>query len=148
MGSEEFNCYQDDQRAESYARLEFPGTYFLAYRDIPKIIAEHATGKVGLDFGCGTGRSTRFLRKCGFEAIGVDIAANMLEKAHEIDPDGDYRLVGDGDFGSLGNGRFDLILSVFTFDNIPGRDRKIAIFSELKRLLKSGGKIVSLVSAP
>lgn len=148
MGSEEFNCYQDDRRAESYARLEFPGTYYLAYRDIPKIIAEHATGKAGLDFGCGTGRSTRFFRKCGFDVIGADIAANMLEKAREIDPDGDYRLIGDGDLGIFKDSAFDLILSVFTFDNIPGMDRKVAIFKELKRLLTVNGHIVSLVSSP
>jgi len=145
---EEFNCYQDDARADSYARLEFPGTYYLAYRDLPAIIAAHATGKAGLDFGCGTGRSTRFLRKCGLDAIGVDIAANMLEKAREIDPDGDYRLIGDGDLSRFDSGDFDLILSVFTFDNIPGMERKVAIFRELKRLLKANGHIVSLVSSP
>jgi hypothetical protein len=26
------------------ARLEFPGTYYLAYRDIPEILSKHATG--------------------------------------------------------------------------------------------------------
>jgi len=143
-----FNCYQDDARAQSYARLEFPGTYYLAYRDLPAIIAERANGKAALDFGCGTGRSTRFLRKCGFEAIGVDIAANMLEKARAIDPEGDYRLIGDGDLGRFDNGAFDLILSVFTLDNIPGMEKKVAIFRELRRLLKSGGCIISLVSSP
>ena len=27
------NFYEDDTRADSYARLEFPGTYYLAFRD-------------------------------------------------------------------------------------------------------------------
>jgi hypothetical protein len=31
------NVYDDSRRAESYARLGFPGTYYLAYRDIPEI---------------------------------------------------------------------------------------------------------------
>mgnify|MGYP006170551827 CR=1 FL=1 len=39
------NVYADGQRAESYARLEFPGTYYLAYRDLPAILAEHVHGK-------------------------------------------------------------------------------------------------------
>jgi hypothetical protein len=37
------NVYEDAKRAESYARLEFPGTYYLAYRDIPGIIEKYYT---------------------------------------------------------------------------------------------------------
>ena len=48
-----FNVYDDAQRAEAYSKLEFPGTYYLAYRDLPAIIAEHVTGPAALDFGCG-----------------------------------------------------------------------------------------------
>ena len=53
------NVYDNKARAESYDRLEFPGTYYLAYRDLPAIISKHVQGKKAIDFGCGTGRSTR-----------------------------------------------------------------------------------------
>ena len=43
------NVYDDKQRAEAYATLDFPGTYYLAYRDLPAIIAEHVVGKEALD---------------------------------------------------------------------------------------------------
>jgi hypothetical protein len=33
------NVYDDAERAEAYAKLEFPGTYYLAYRDLPEIIS-------------------------------------------------------------------------------------------------------------
>jgi len=89
-----FNVYEDAKRAESYSRLEFPGTYYLAFRDLPGIISTHVSGRKAIDFGCGAGRSTRFLRKLGFDAIGIDTSADMLKKAREIDADGDYRLVG------------------------------------------------------
>ena len=79
------NVYEDAKRAEAYAKLEFPGTYYLAYRDLPAIIAEHVKGKKAIDFGCGTGRSTRFLQKLGFDAIGIDISADMINKAREIE---------------------------------------------------------------
>jgi SAM-dependent methyltransferase len=79
------NSYEDAKRAEAYAKLEFPGTYYLAYRDLPEIIFEHVKGRKAIDFGCGTGRSTKFLQKLGFE-VGVDIAEDMLKKARQIDP--------------------------------------------------------------
>jgi SAM-dependent methyltransferase len=139
--------YEDARRAEAYAKLEFPGTYYLAYRDLPEIIGRHIKGKRGLDFGCGTGRSTRFLAGLGFDAIGVDIAEDMLKQARARDPGGDYRLLGD-DFSQLGQSVFDLVLSVFTFDNIPTMGRKIELFSDLRGKLGAEGKIVSLVSSP
>ena len=142
------NVYDDDERARSYADLEFPGTYWLAYRDIPALIEAHVHGTRALDFGCGTGRSTRFLRDLGFEVVGVDIAESMLVRARESDPDGDYRLLPDGELPGLDPGSFDLILSAFTFDNIPDFEAKVSLLTALRRLLVPGGRMVNLVSSP
>ena len=142
------NTYDDAAYAEAYAKLEFPGTYYLAYRDLPAIIAEHATGERALDFGCGTGRSTRFLRRLGYEAVGVDISTGMVRHARAADPAGDYHLLPDGDLGALPRGAYDLVLSVFTFDNIPAR-KKLGILGGLAALLAAGGgRLVFVVSAP
>ncbi len=148
MNTEFSNVYGDDARADAYSKLEFPGTYYLAYRDLPAIISEHVRGTSALDFGCGTGRSTRFLHGIGFDVKAVDIAEQMLARARELDPQGDYRLVPDGDLSSLSDGTFDLVLSVFTFDNIATMEKKLAIFRSFKRLLCKGGRIISLVSSP
>lgn len=142
------NCYEDVVRAEAYARLEFANTYYVAFRDLPVIFARHVQGRRALDFGCGAGRSTRFLRRRGFEVSGVDIAPAMIEKARKLDPGGDYRLVPDDDFSGLENESFDLILSAFAFDNIPGWDLKVRLFQDFCRLLASSGKILNIVSAP
>jgi predicted TPR repeat methyltransferase len=56
----------------------------LAYRDLPRIISEHVKGRKAIDFGCGAGRSTRFLRRIGFDVVGVDIAEDMIKKARGI----------------------------------------------------------------
>jgi ubiquinone/menaquinone biosynthesis C-methylase UbiE len=143
-----FNSYEDARRAEAYAKLEFPGTYYLAYRDLPGIIFEHIKGNKALDFGCGTGRSTRFLQKCGFDTVGVDISSDMIKKAKEIDPDGEYHLVGDADFSRFKSNTYDLVLSAFTFDNIPTMEKKVRIFQEIGRILKREGALVNLVSSP
>jgi len=142
------NSYSDARRAEAYAKLEFPGTYYLAYRDLPEIISKHVNGNRALDFGCGTGRSTRFLKTLGFDVMGVDISERMIAKAGEFDPRGDYRLIDNDGFSRLGKGAFDLALSAFTFDNIPTMEAKVKLFGHLRALLKEGGAIVNLVSAP
>ncbi len=142
------NVYDDAKRAEAYAKLEFPDTYYLAYRDLPEIIFKHVKGRKAIDFGCGTGRSTRFLQKLGFDAVGVDIAEDMIRQARQIDPEGDYRLIEDGDFSGFEKNSYDLILSAFTFDNIPTEKKKVELFVKLGGLLRTEGKIVNLVSSP
>lgn len=145
---ESFNSYEDAKRAEAYAKLEFPGTYYLAYRDLPEIMFEHVKGRKAIDFGCGTGRSTRFLQKLGFDTVGIDIAEDMIKKAREIDPKGDYRLVEDGDLNQFESSAYDLVLCAFTFDNVPTMEKKVKNFREIGRLLKSKGRIVNIVSSP
>ncbi len=140
------NVYDDVDRARAYAALEFPGTYSLAFRDLPVLLRKHVSGTRALDFGCGTGRSTRFLRGLAFDAIGVDVSAIMLDQARARDPEGDYRLVGDGVLAEFGSGTLDLILAAFTFDNIPDRQKRSAL-RELRRLLDPAGRLVLVVSA-
>lgn len=142
------NCYEDATRAESYAHLEFANTYYLAYRDLPQIISEHIAGTKAIDFGCGTGRSTRFARQLGLSVTGVDIAPEMIAKARELDPGGDYRLIQGTDLSGFQTRRYDLVLSVFTFDNIPGFETKVRLFHDLGALLNASGKMVSVVSSP
>ena len=142
------NSYEDPRRAEAYAKLEFPGTYYLAYRDLPAIISEHVRGRRAVDFGCGTGRSTRFLQKLGFNTIGVDISGDMIRKARELDPKGDYCLIAECDLSQFKRKSYDLALSVFTFDNIPTMEKKVKNFKELGNLLKNEGRLVNVVSSP
>lgn len=144
------NAYDDATRAAAYDQLEYPATYGLAFRDIPDLIARHrqGEGRRALDFGCGAGRSTRFLEGLGYDACGADISAAMLERARARDPRGRYELVEDGDLGAGVPGPFDLILAAFTFDNVPGWDRKVALLSQLRERLAPGGRLVNLLSSP
>jgi trans-aconitate methyltransferase len=142
------NVYADEARARHYATLEFPGTYYLAYRDLPAIIAEHVSGRKALDFGCGAGRSTRFLKSVGFDAIGIDISATMIELARNADPAGAYRCVENGDFSAFESDSVDLVLSAFAFDNIPAVGNRCELLHGLSRLLTNQGRIVVLGSTP
>ncbi|TSA38727.1 MAG: class I SAM-dependent methyltransferase [Porphyromonadaceae bacterium] len=142
------NSWGNQFRAESYSMLEFPNTYYLAYRDLPEIISKHVKGKKAIDFGCGTGRSTRFLKQFGFEVIGIDIAQDMLDIAKKLDINGDYQLVINGKYSHLGVEQFDLIQSIFTFDNIPGWENRTQILVSLHDLMKPTGRMICLDSTP
>jgi SAM-dependent methyltransferase len=145
------NAYQDARRAEAYARLEFPATYYLAFRDIPPLLAEHVTGTDALDFGCGAGRSTRFLEQLGFRASGVDISEGMLAQARAADPEGEYLLIDDGEpdpLRPLGRRDFDLVLAAFPFDNIPGRDHRVRLMTAIRVRLRPRGRFLLIASAP
>ena len=142
------NAYDDADRARAYADLEFPGTYYLAFRDLPELLRRYVRGTRALDFGCGAGRSTRFLRGLAFKVIGADVSEVMLDQARCRDPHGDYRLVGGGSLAEFGSGTLDLVLAAFTFDNIPTDLEKTSALRELRRLLAPGGCLVAVVSSP
>ncbi len=142
------NVYEDPVRAAAYDQLEYTGTYLPAFRQLRTLIQKHPTGNHALDFGCGTGRSTRFLKQAGFDTVGIDISKDMLSIAKQRDPSGLYQRIDKNDLSFLPEGGFDLILSAFTFDNIPTHDKKVMLFGKLKKLLAPGGVLINLVSTP
>lgn len=142
------NVYDDADRARAYADLELPGTYYLAFRDLPVLVRKHVCGTRALDFGCGTGRSTRFLKSLAFRVTGIDVSESMLDQARGRDPHGDYRLVAGDSLAGLATGTFDLICAAFTFDNIPTDQEKISALGKLKRFLAPGGRLFVIVSSP
>jgi len=140
------NAYDDELRAASYAALEFPGTYHLAFRDLPDLLGRPAPGARALDFGCGAGRSTRFLADLGFRAEGADLSEAMLAEARARDPRGTYRRVPDGNLSALAGNRYHRILSAFTFDNVR-TGSKPDLFRQLAGLLEPEGTLLNLVSS-
>ena len=148
MPSEFTNVYADPARAEAYATLEYPGTYYLAFRDLPLLLRRYLPGSRALDFGCGTGRSTRFLKDHAFEAEGIDISEAMLTQARIFDPQGSYRLVPSDRPPELPGQAYDLVLAAFTFDNIPTPATKVDLLRSFREALRPEGRIVLIVSTP
>lgn len=140
------NVYEDQERARAYATLQFPGTYYLAFRDLPVLIRRYTHGSRALDFGCGTGRSTRFLRNLGLNVTGADISAAMLDHARALDPAGEYHLVRNNIAEEFAPGSFDVILAAFPFDNMP-TEAKADALSRLRILLAPDGCLFLVVSS-
>ncbi|MDJ0761451.1 MAG: class I SAM-dependent methyltransferase [Myxococcota bacterium] len=141
-----FNTYEEQCRAMAYDELDIGGTYLPVFRALPALLEKHVLGTRALDFGCGTGRSTRFLQGLGFSTIGVDISAEMVARARKRDETGDYRVIEDGDFSAIEKGSADLVLSAFTFDNIPTGKAKVRLLRGLAALLTPRGRLVNIVS--
>jgi len=132
--------------AGAYAQLGIEGTYYLAFRDIPELLNKYTKGRKALDYGCGPGRSTRFLKGLDFDTVGVDISTDMLEKARLQDEYGEYHHIESGQLPFADNS-FDLIFSSFVFIEVNSLEKITEILAEMKRVLKKDGVII-YVTAP
>lgn len=136
------------QHSKTYSNLGITGTYFIAFKDIPNVISKYIEGKESLDYGCGTGRSTRFLKKLGFNVVGVDISKEMINEAKKEDPQGKYFIIESGNLNKFKSDTFDLIFIGFVFDSIYSKDEMIKIMKELRRIIKKDGIIINITSTP
>lgn len=137
----DYNTYSKD-----YAELELTGTYYLHFRDIPMLLDKYAAAKgLALDYGCGTGRSARFLKKLGYDVIGVDISPDMLDKATELDPEGTYQLIHEEKI-PYADETFDIIFSSYVFLEVGNFAEIVKILSEMQRVLKKDGHIIFITS--
>lgn len=136
-----------EKQAGAFAELEMQGTQYLAFRDIPKLIRKHA-GSIAsvLDYGCGAGRSTRFLKRLGFNAIGVDVSQDMLEQARAKDEPGNYHHIPSGIL-PFEVSTFDMIFSSFVFLEVSRIEEIEQILKEMKRVLRKDGIIIFVTSS-
>ena len=90
MKTHDYNKY-----AKSYAELGITNSYYLAFKDVPLLLEKYTNKNMRfLDYGCGTGRSLRFIKSLGYnDIVGVDISQDMIEEANKIDPKGNYNLM-------------------------------------------------------
>jgi ubiquinone/menaquinone biosynthesis C-methylase UbiE len=103
-------------------------------------------GERALDVGCGTGNYTMALANAGYQAIGVDFAPRMLERAQ-----GKARRLPPGtvtfdltDFNAglpFPDGSFDVVVSSLVIHHLPDEARLPAV-KEMKRVLRAGGRLL------
>jgi SAM-dependent methyltransferase len=106
-------------------------------------LAEQA-GLVGrrlLDVGCGTGSAILPMLARGFEAVGVDISAAMLERARaKLGPEVELQVHDMRELPALG--RFDLVWSLCdSFNYLQSEAELIATLRGFRRNLAPGGVI-------
>ena len=101
------------------------------------------TGSKVLDLGCGTGRTTRYLKdERGANVVGVDVAPNMVKRATELHPDIEFR-VADARSLPYENGYFDHVVFSFNgIDYIYPKEERLRALKEINRVLKSLGHFI------
>lgn len=108
------------------------------------------SGGRALDFGCGVGRLTQALAHEFREAVGVDIASSMIERAREfLGPHlrCTFLLNTTDDLEQLSDGTFDFVYSHIVFQHMEPRFA-LKYVTEFGRLLRPGGVAVFQVLLP
>jgi len=104
--------------------------------------AEVRAEDVVVDIGCGVGRLTRVLAARARRVIGVDVSAEMLARARELNPGLTHVewIHGDGrGLPGVGDGSVDACVSHVVFQHIPDPAVTLGYVCEMGRVLRPGG---------
>ena len=134
-----------DIKINQYLHYETKGTPSLIYREVANFFEKESFNSQSrvLDFGCGTGASTRFLKEIGFAPDGVDVFESMLVQARKEDQEGDYRLIDNGKIPKP-DCEYDLVFSAFVMCEMTSMHEMQKAFDEIYRVLKTGGYFIFL----
>lgn len=129
------------QFSPQYSKLKIEDSYFLAFRSAANLLKKNqVSGKRALDFGCGTGRSTRFLKSLGCKAVGADSSQAMLSQARQYDQGEYYWLSSDS--LPFSPQSFDVIFQSFVLLEYSSISQMSETFKELNRVLDDDGIVV------
>lgn len=97
-----------------------------------------------LDFGCGVGRLTRALASSFGEAVGLDISAEMVRLARELNVGRRCRFEVNvrEDLGGLESGSFDFVYTALVLQHMPEKELIRSYLGEFLRVLRPGGVAV------
>ena len=103
-----------------------------------------------LDAGCGMGRSTRWLKKIGFNPdniVGMDSNPILLEAARHAQRDADFKLGNIVDDKNFQTQTFDVVLSSMVLDSLD-QETLPRVLSNFSYWLKENGYLILLVGHP
>lgn len=139
------NRSQSADYAERYSHLKITGTQFLAFRDLPELIGRHAgVAAATLDYGCGAGKSSAFLRSLGLRVDGVDVNEQMVARARASAPAGRFQPLKNGRIPA-DDERYDLAFASWVLMEIGTKRQLVSTLREVARVLKPGATFVAVV---
>jgi ubiquinone/menaquinone biosynthesis C-methylase UbiE len=120
--------------------------WLLGYPAVTRPI-EPVKKKVILDYGCGSGIFSRYLRDKGALVTGVDTSETMIEVARSNDPENIiYHSISSGQVDFLPDHSFDHVVSNFVLCTIPSLPEIRKIIGEIHRVMKKDGLFIIMNS--
>jgi SAM-dependent methyltransferase len=99
-----------------------------------------------LDFGCGTGSSTKALIQLGYTVKGVDIAPGLLEHAVKRCPEAEFQL-SNGERIPADNESMAAVVTYVVLSYLVSAESVQATLTEMHRILATGGKLILIEQA-
>lgn len=98
-----------------------------------------------LDLACGQGYFARELYKLGAQTVGADISRELIAKAKTMSSNIPLHTTAAHKLDFAKDGEFDAALCVLALQNMQDIG---AVFKEVKRVLKPGGRFVFVINHP
>lgn len=127
----------DVHKARGYALRDLNTTDYLAFREVARSLP--ASPLDILDFGCGAGRSSRFLTQLGHRVTGVDANPHIVEEARSRNPSDYFKVIAKHEILPFADHSFDAFFSSWAFVEERDPDMIVGALKELRRVIKPGG---------
>src|SRR3989344_2565608 len=136
-----------DKLSEEYAKRKTLTEWILGYKIVKELL--NPKGKKVLDYGCGGGTFTEYLRNKGAEIIGVDISKEMIKIAKkESNFPEKYHLIEKGDLSLIQNDSYDAVILTFVLCVIKNNEEIKKVLKNSYSKLKINGKLITLEPHP
>lgn len=124
---------------------------FRQYLEIPTVLdlLGDLDGLRILDFGCGTGMYSRWMKQRGArQVVGYDLSEGMLAYARRRNEREPLGLAFTSELPPDFDGSFDLVLAVYVLPYATSWDELLALCRDMARLLRPDGRLVTLPIHP
>ncbi|WP_406116687.1 class I SAM-dependent methyltransferase [Streptomyces virginiae] len=150
-GAEDGTAWSGRDGARAFAAVEAATDWLLGYPFVFRALAHRiGAGEVLVDYGCGPGKvADEAARRLGTRVLGVDTSREMLAAARgSTTAVAAYHLVEDGRVTALPDACADAVMCNHVLASLPTEAAVLAVFSEIRRLLRPGAPFVLLVTDP
>ncbi|MCX4539487.1 methyltransferase domain-containing protein [Streptomyces sp. NBC_01565] len=137
--------------AQAFAAVEAATDWLLGYPFVFEALARRVgEGSVVVDYGCGPGQvADHAARRLGVRVVGVDTSPEMLALARRTATAvAEFHLVENGRVKDLPDGCADAVMCNHVLASVPSEAAVLAVFSEIRRLLRPGAPLALLTSDP
>ncbi|MBT2450204.1 class I SAM-dependent methyltransferase [Streptomyces sp. ISL-43] len=149
--AEERVAWSGPQGAQAFAAVEAATDWLLGYPFVFRTLARWIDSRhVLVDYGCGPGKVADYgARLLGARVLGVDTSPEMLALARDSGTAvAEYHLVEGNRTVCLADASADAVMCNHVLASLPTEEAVLAVFGEIRRLLRPGAPFVLLATDP